>query len=125
LAFTAAACVLHAPGPSQGQSRVSKSDCDVFASYVLDEARTFKDKLSKEFLNTTLRFLRSGCAAKDKDGEIQMVTMTTQDAASLRTALRLMGKIDVIGMSGVNGCARPANGVCPPREENAARRTGD
>ena len=92
---------------------VSKGDCDAFGSYLLDEARQFKDAMSKTFLQTSVRFLRAGCAATDKDGEIQLITMTDQDAASLRTALRLMGKVDIIGLSGVKGCARPATGICP------------
>jgi hypothetical protein len=101
------------PSPVNAPAQtVSATECAVFGSYVLDEADAFEGKLSSAFLDSVSRFVAAKCATKDAKGEIQIVTMTKQDAISIGTALRRMGKFDIIGISGVKACVRPANGVC-------------
>ncbi len=100
---------------------VSEGNCAAFFHYIADEARTFPDQLSREFLSSALRFKRANCAASDKDGPIYIITMTDQDAASLRTSLRRMGKFDIIGVSGVKGCHRPPGNACPVTTGSNAR----
>ena len=87
---------------------------------MLEEAREFSDKMSPTFLKSISRFTKAGCAATDAKGEIQIITETEQDDASLRTALRRMGTVDIIGLSGVKGCDRPPGGVCPTKTGAAA-----
>lgn len=113
-----------AANPPSGGSGVSPAQCAAFGKYLTDEARAFKKDMSRTFLVTSARFLRSGCAAFDKDGEIQIITETLQDGASLRTARRLMGKYDILGNSGVAHCDRPPNGVCPTRTGANAPKAG-
>ena len=121
--FSAAAQQLR-PTPASTTQGVSESDCKVFGSFILDEARDFKGKLSREFLLSAARFLKSGCKHFDADGEIQIITMNSQDGASLETALRRMGKTDIIALSGVTGCHRPEKGVCPINTSDNTPRTG-
>jgi hypothetical protein len=92
---------------------VPRGQCAAFGSYVLDEDDAHPGKLSARFLDTVSRFVSAKCGATDKDGPIYIITMNDQDAASLETALRRMGTFDIIGASGVKGCARPATNVCP------------
>ena len=105
-------------------SKVSAGDCAAFGKYLVDEARLYKKDLSRTFLLSASRFVRANCASSDKDGEIQIITETQQDAASLRTALSLMGKVDIIALSGVTGCHRPPGGVCPTRTSADVPRVG-
>jgi hypothetical protein len=99
-------------------SNVSAGDCAAFLHYVVDEAKAFPGRLSKGFLAGVLRFNRAGCLPSDANGSIQIVTETDQDAISFRTALTRMGKVDVLGLSGVAHCDRPATGICPTRTGN-------
>jgi hypothetical protein len=99
--------------PTAVETGVSPVDCAVFRRYILQEAKDFADQMSGTFLTSVSRFTKAGCAARDGDGEIQIITENDQDAASLRTARGRMGKIDILGASGVKHCARPPNGVCP------------
>lgn len=103
--------------PAKG---VSAAECSAFRSFMLEEAREFSDKMSPTFLKSISRFTKAGCATTDAKGEIQIITETDQDGASLRTALRRMGAVDIIGLSGVKGCDRPPNGVCPTKTGAAA-----
>jgi hypothetical protein len=121
--LTAAALALGTAAPAYSQTtlvstppaqtRVSEGDCLAFRRYVADEVRAFPGQLSAEFLRGAIRFTKAGCASSDKDGDIFIITMTDQDAASLRTALKRMGKFDIIGVSGVKGCHRPSGNICP------------
>jgi hypothetical protein len=106
--------------PTAIATGVSPVDCAVFRRYILQEAKDFADQMSGTFLTSVSRFTKAGCAARDADGEIQIITETFQDAVSLRTARGRMDKIDVMGLSGVKGCARPPNGVCPAKTGTAA-----
>lgn len=100
-------------------SKVSAGDCNAFRHYVLQEAREFGDKMSGTFLTAVSRFTKAGCVPRDTDGEIQLITETRQDAVSFGTVLDRMGKVDVLGASGVRHCHRPPNGKCA-----AAQRAG-
>jgi hypothetical protein len=117
LAMASAAHAQTAPRPlpvnAPPASTVPHGQCTAFGSYVLDEDDAFPGKLSSTFLNTVSRFVAAKCATRDDKGEIQIITMNNQDAASFSTALRRMGKFDLIGVSGVKGCARPPGGICP------------
>jgi hypothetical protein len=106
------------PAPATSSS-ISGGDCAAFGKYILDEDKT--SKLSDTFFDSVGRFVTAKCQPSDKDGAIQIVTMTDQDAISLRTALRRMGKVDVLGLSGVAHCDRPENGACPAGSASAAR----
>ena len=96
------------PSPS-----ISRAQCAAFGKYVLDEDNAFPGRLSGTFIESISRFVGADCATRDAKGEIQIITMNNQDAASLRTSLMLMGKFDIIGATGVKGCHRPAGGICP------------
>lgn len=100
-------------------SAVSKGDCLAFGHYLAEEARDFSGKLSATFLRSVIRFAKAGCSASDDNGQIQIVTDTDQDLISFRTALRRMGKVDILSASGVAHCDRPANGICPTRTSGA------
>lgn len=112
---TARATPVNAPA----NQPVSPAQCAAFGKYVLDESDAFPGKLSGTFLDSISRFVGADCATRDAKGEIQIITMNNQDAASLRTARTLMGKFDILGLSGVKGCARPPNGVCPETRSSA------
>lgn len=100
---------------------VSKAECQAFASYLLDEAREFKNDMSVEFLSSAARFLRADCRATDKNGEINIITMNNRDGSTFKTATQRMGEFDIIGISGVKHCHRPPNGVCPAMSGAASR----
>jgi hypothetical protein len=131
--LTAAALALGTAAPAYSQTtlvstppaqtRVSEGDCLAFRRYVADEVRAFPGQLSADFLRATIRFTKAGCASADKDGPIFIITMNTQDGASLETALRRMGRVDIFGQSGVSHCHRPAGNVCPITTGTAARPT--
>mgnify|MGYP001164764234 CR=1 FL=1 len=106
------------PGTIEASRGVSSGDCAAFRHYILDEAKAFADQMSGTFLTSASRFTKAGCKTSDAQGEIQIITETVQDGASLRTSLRRMGKVDIIGLSGVKGCHRPPNGVCPAQTGN-------
>jgi hypothetical protein len=111
--------------PTAVETGVSPVDCAVFRRYILQEAKDFADQMSGTFLTSVSRFTKAGCAARDASGEIQIITETIQDAASLSTAFGRMGKVDIRGLSGVKGCARPPNGICPSKTGGAtAPRSG-
>jgi hypothetical protein len=110
-------------GAIEASRGVSPGDCAAFRHYILDEAKAFADQMSGTFLTSASRFTKAGCKTSDAQGEIQIITETVQDGASLRTARRRMGTIDILGISGVKGCHRPPNGVCPAQTgANALRR---
>jgi hypothetical protein len=117
LAFGDAAFAQTAPRPTPinapPSQPISAGQCAAFGKYVLDEDDAFPGKLSGTFLESISRFVSADCATRDAKGEIQIITMNNQDAASLRTSLMLMGKFDIIGATGVRGCHRPAGGTCP------------
>lgn len=112
-AFPAAAQQVAANPPATQSQGVPTAECGAFGTYLLDEAKTYHATMSKTFLLSAGRFLKAGCAASDKDGPIQIITETNQDAASLLTARTLMGKFDILARSGVVHCDRPPNGICP------------
>lgn len=97
----------------QVANKVSASDCNAFRHYILQEAREFGNSMSGTFLTAASRFTKAGCVPRDAEGEIQLITETTQDAESLLTARHRMGKIDILAESGVSHCHRPRNGKCP------------
>jgi hypothetical protein len=101
--------------PTAAATRVSPGECSTFASYIVDELKAFPELRGGALSSSAKRFIKAGCAARDADGEIQIVIETNQEAASLLTARRRMGTIDIIGASGVSGCVRPPNGVCPAK----------
>jgi hypothetical protein len=103
----------NAPNGAAAASRVSEGDCAAFRHYVADEVKAYPGKFSSTFLKSIVRFAKASCSARDADGEIQIITETDEDSISLRTSLKRMGKVDIMGLSGVKGCHRPANGVCP------------
>ena len=103
---------------------ISPAQCTVFGGYVADEADTFGAKLSATFLNSIARFVAADCATKDAKGEIHIITMTDQDAISMRSSLRRMGSIDVFGSTGVKHCANPPNGTCPAQTTSNSPRLG-
>ncbi len=111
----------HTASAQQVASRVSPGDCNAFGYYVLQEAREFGSQMSKTFLTAVSRFTLAGCATRDQDGEIQLITETRQDGESLRTARSRMGKIDILGLSGVGHCHRPPGGVCGPSQRTGGR----
>lgn len=92
---------------------VSSGDCAAFRHYVLQEARTAGDQMSGTFLTSISRFTKAGCTPRDALGEIQIITETSQDAYAMGLAREKMGRVDILGLSGVKGCHRPPNGVCP------------
>jgi hypothetical protein len=94
-------------------STVPYAQCAAFGGYLVDELKAFPGQLSDTFRNSASRFIRAKCATHDADGEIQIVLMNDQDGASWRTARKRMGTFDIMGVSGVRGCTRPPNGVCP------------
>lgn len=94
-------------------SKVNDGDCKAFRHYVLEEARDFGDQMSGTFLTAASRFTKAGCVARDQDGDIQLITETKQDAISFGTTIRLMGRVDILGLSGVMHCHRPPDGACP------------
>ena len=98
---------------------VERGQCLAFGKYVLDEDDAFPGKLSSTFLDSVGRFVAAKCTTRDAKGEIQLITMNDQDNASLRTSLRLMGKFDLIGVSGIKGCHRPPAGACPANTTSA------
>lgn len=110
------------PASAPTTSSVSGGDCAAFGKYVLDEDAAFK--LSDTFFDSVGKFVTAKCQPFDKDGPTQIVTMTDQDAISLRTALRRMGKVDILGLSGVAHCDRPEKGVCPAGSASTARPSG-
>lgn len=92
---------------------VPAGQCAAFGKYLVDELKTYPNDLSPEFRKSAARFLRASCTNRDADGEIHFVTMNAQDDASLTTARVLMGRFDIFGASGVRGCHKPRDGVCP------------
>lgn len=131
-AFGAGALALGAAEPVSAQqalavnapraASVSPGDCGAFANYLVDEAKGEPSIRGGKFLKTALRFVKAGCTTHDADGEIQIITETTEEATSLRTSLRRMGKVDILGLSGVKGCHRPPNDVCPAQTGAATSR---
>jgi hypothetical protein len=123
---TTAAVVMAVGGNAIAQQPVpagiSDGDCKAFRHYILQEARDFGTRMSGTFLTAASRFTKAACVARDQDGEIQLITETTQDAVSFGTVLDRMGKVDVLGASGVLHCHRPPNGLCPA--SSASRRAG-
>lgn len=112
----------NAPNGAAAASRVAPGDCGAFAQYLVDEAKAEPSIRGGAFLKSALRFVKAGCKTHDADGEIQIVTETTEEAVSFRTSLRRMGKVDVLGESGVKHCHRPANGVCPAQTGSISSR---
>jgi len=109
-AQTRSAPVKLEPGAAQ---TVSPAQCAAFGSYVLEDMDVLGERLSPTFLNSVSRFVAAKCATRDDRGEIQLIMMTPDDAASLRTARKRMGTFDILGVTGVKGCVRPQAGVCP------------
>jgi|EndMetStandDraft_7_1072992.scaffolds.fasta_scaffold254233_2 hypothetical protein len=108
--------------PTAAATRVSPGECSTFASYIVDELKAFPELRGGALSTTAKRFVKAGCTTHDADGEIQIIVETDQEAISLRTARGRMGKIDVIGVSGVTGCVRPPNGVCPAKTGTTSTR---
>jgi hypothetical protein len=113
-----------APSPTPvnapAASGVPYGECAAFGKYLVDELNAFPGKLSMEFRGSAARFIGAKCATRDDKGEIQIIIMNVQDAASFRTARKRMGTFDILGASGVKGCVRPASGVCPTNSSSNA-----